>query len=83
MRCNLVAAREAFERRKRAGVIALGLFALSPVPSAQLFEAAGLAKSTSLQSALVAPLVFSDRFIGTLAVYSTSADFYTDDHRRR
>ena len=50
-------------------------------PSAE-FEAAGLAKSTGLQSALVAPLVFSDRFIGTLAVYSTQADFYTDDHRR-
>jgi diguanylate cyclase (GGDEF)-like protein len=31
---------------------------------------------------LVAPLVFSDRFIGTLAVYSTQVDFYTDDHRR-
>ena len=50
-------------------------------PSAE-FEAAGLAKSTSLQSALVAPLVFSDRFIGTLSVYSTQPDFYTDDHRR-
>jgi diguanylate cyclase (GGDEF)-like protein/putative nucleotidyltransferase with HDIG domain len=50
-------------------------------PSAE-FEAAGLAKSTALQSALVAPLVFSDRFIGTLAVYSTQPDFYTDDHRR-
>jgi len=50
-------------------------------PSAE-FEAAGLAKSTTLQSALVAPLVFSDRFIGTLAVYSTQGDFYTDDHRR-
>jgi diguanylate cyclase (GGDEF)-like protein/putative nucleotidyltransferase with HDIG domain len=50
-------------------------------PSAE-FEAAGLAKSTALQSALVAPLVFSDRFIGTLAVYSTQADFYNDDHRR-
>jgi diguanylate cyclase (GGDEF)-like protein/putative nucleotidyltransferase with HDIG domain len=50
-------------------------------PSAE-FEAAGLAKSTALQSALVAPLVFSDRFIGTLAVYSTQSDFYTDDHRR-
>ena len=50
-------------------------------PSAE-FEAAGLAKSTTLQSALVAPLVFSDRFIGTLAVYSTQPDFYTDDHRR-
>jgi diguanylate cyclase (GGDEF)-like protein/putative nucleotidyltransferase with HDIG domain len=50
-------------------------------PSAE-FEAAGLSKSTTLQSALVAPLVFSDRFIGTLAVYSTQPDFYTDDHRR-
>ncbi len=51
-------------------------------PSAE-FEAAGLtAIATTLQSALVAPLVFSDRFIGTLAVYSTQADFYTDDHRR-
>jgi diguanylate cyclase (GGDEF)-like protein/putative nucleotidyltransferase with HDIG domain len=50
-------------------------------PSAE-FEAAGLDKSTSLKSALVAPLVFSDRFIGTIAVYSTQADFYTDDHRR-
>jgi diguanylate cyclase (GGDEF)-like protein/putative nucleotidyltransferase with HDIG domain len=50
-------------------------------PSAE-FEAAGLAKSTTLQSALVAPLVFSDRFIGVIAVYSTQADFYTDDHRR-
>jgi uncharacterized membrane protein YdjX (TVP38/TMEM64 family) len=43
MRRNLAAAREAFEQRKRASVAALGLFALSPVPSAQLFEAAGLA----------------------------------------
>jgi uncharacterized membrane protein YdjX (TVP38/TMEM64 family) len=41
---NLAAARLAFERRRGAGVIALGLFALSPAPSAQLFEAAGLAK---------------------------------------
>ncbi|HYE85910.1 MAG TPA: HD domain-containing phosphohydrolase [Vicinamibacterales bacterium] len=50
-------------------------------PSAE-FEAAGLSKSTTLQSALVAPLVFSDRFIGAIAVYSTRTDFYTDDHRR-
>src|SRR6188472_4014899 len=50
-------------------------------PSAE-FEAAGLSKSTALNSALVAPLVFGDRFIGTLAVYSTDTDFYTDDHRR-
>ena len=28
------------------------------------------------------PLVFNDRFIGTLAVYHSQSDFYTDDHRR-
>jgi len=51
-------------------------------PSAE-FAAAGLTTvATTLQSALVAPLVFSERLIGTLAVYSTQADFYTDDHRR-
>ena len=51
-------------------------------PSAD-FEAAGLtAHATLLQSALVAPLVFNDRFIGTLAVYHSQSDFYTDDHRR-
>ena len=51
-------------------------------PSAD-FEAAGLtAHATSLQSALVSPLVFNDRFIGTLAVYHSQSDFYTDDHRR-
>lgn len=42
-RDNLAAARAAFERHRRNGILALGLFALSPVPSAQLFEAAGLA----------------------------------------
>ena len=43
-RDNLAAAREALERRRRNLILALGLFALSPVPSAQLFEAAGLAQ---------------------------------------
>ena len=42
-RRNLAAAREAFERNRRNSIVALGLFALSPLPSAQLFEAAGLA----------------------------------------
>jgi diguanylate cyclase (GGDEF)-like protein/putative nucleotidyltransferase with HDIG domain len=47
------------------------------------FEAAGLAvHATALQSALVSPLLFNERFIGTLAVYHTTTDFYTDDHRR-
>lgn len=43
-RRNLAAARAALERNKRGGLLALGLFALSPLPSAQLFEAAGLAR---------------------------------------
>ncbi len=51
-------------------------------PSAD-FEAAGLTThTTSLQSALVSPLVVGDRLIGTLAVYHVQSDFYTDDHRR-
>ena len=43
-RRNLVAGRTALERNRRGGALALGLFALSPLPSAQLFEAAGLAR---------------------------------------
>jgi diguanylate cyclase (GGDEF)-like protein len=50
-------------------------------PSAD-FEAAGTALQTSLQSALVCPLVFNERFIGTIAVYHTGNSVYTDDHRR-
>lgn len=41
-KANLGAAREALERNRRNGLIGLALFALSPLPSAQLFEAAGL-----------------------------------------
>ncbi|TXC69163.1 VTT domain-containing protein [Sphingorhabdus soli] len=43
-RNNLGAARTAFERNRRNGILALILFAISPIPSAQLFEAAGLAR---------------------------------------
>ena len=50
-------------------------------PSADL-EAAGLAQLDELQSALVCPLLFNERFIGTLSVYHTEAAFYRDDHRR-
>jgi len=39
-------------------------------------------RETSLQSALVSPLTFNDKLIGTLALYHSSPDFYTDDHRR-
>jgi diguanylate cyclase (GGDEF)-like protein len=38
--------------------------------------------TTTLQSALVCPLMFNERFIGTLSVYHTDAAFYRDDHRR-
>ena len=44
IKSNLAAARTALERKRRNAVLALGLFALSPLPSAQLFEAAGLAR---------------------------------------
>ena len=50
-------------------------------PSADI-EAAGISAATSLQSALVCPLVFNERFIGTLSVYHIDAGCYTDDHRR-
>jgi diguanylate cyclase (GGDEF)-like protein/putative nucleotidyltransferase with HDIG domain len=51
-------------------------------PSADL-EAAGLTNvHTNLQSALVCPLVFGDRFIGALSVYHVEPAYYRDDHRR-
>jgi diguanylate cyclase (GGDEF)-like protein/putative nucleotidyltransferase with HDIG domain len=50
-------------------------------PSADL-EAAGISMTTTLQSALVCPLVFNERFIGTLSVYHIDSGYYTDDHRR-
>jgi diguanylate cyclase (GGDEF)-like protein/putative nucleotidyltransferase with HDIG domain len=46
------------------------------------FEAAALPATTTLQSALVCPLLFHDRFIGTLCVYHVEPSFYQDDHRR-
>jgi diguanylate cyclase (GGDEF)-like protein/putative nucleotidyltransferase with HDIG domain len=51
-------------------------------PSADL-EAAGLTNvHTNLQSALVCPLVFGERFIGALSVYHVEPAYYRDDHRR-
>ncbi|MCA1652864.1 MAG: hypothetical protein ABR588_05585 [Sphingomicrobium sp.] len=43
MERNVIAAGDVLKRKRRSTWLALGLFALSPVPSAQLFEAAGLA----------------------------------------
>jgi len=40
---NLAAARHALEAKRRNLILGLGLFALSPLPSGQLFAAAGLA----------------------------------------
>jgi len=60
---NLAAVREALERRRRHAMIGVGLFALSPVPSAQLFEAAGLARVR------LVPLTVAF-FIGRLVSYS-------------
>jgi diguanylate cyclase (GGDEF)-like protein len=51
-------------------------------PSAD-YEAAGQPSDrTSLHSALVCPLLFNERFIGTISVYHTEPSIYTDDHRR-
>src|SRR3989454_6276348 len=51
-------------------------------PSTDL-EAAGMPSDrTALHSALVCPLVFNERFIGTISVYHTEPSVYTDDHRR-
>lgn len=41
-RANLEAAKEILNKRPRNHIIGMALFALSPLPSAQLFEAAGL-----------------------------------------
>ena len=42
MQRNLDAARELIKRRPANRILALGLFVVTPLPSAQLFEAAGL-----------------------------------------
>jgi uncharacterized membrane protein YdjX (TVP38/TMEM64 family) len=66
---NLEAAREALERNRRSGLIGLGLFALSPLPSAQLFEAAGLTGVRLLPFTLA---FFAGRLVA-YAIYAGSA----------
>ena len=68
-RRNLAAAKEALEKNKRRGLLALGLFALSPVPSAQLFEAAGLAGVRLLPFTLA---FFAGRLV-SYSIYAGSA----------
>lgn len=75
-RANLRAAGELVERRRRGSVAFLALFALSPLPSAQLFEAAGL-MSTRLLPLTVA--FFSGRVLSySLYVNGASALGSTD-----
>ena len=42
----------------------------------------GISESTVLNSALVCPLYFEDGFLGCLALYHTTPDYYAEDHRR-
>jgi membrane protein YqaA with SNARE-associated domain len=63
---NLEVAREALERRRGNRLLELGVFALSPVPSAQLFEAAGIARLRLL------PLTLAF-FVGRAGFYSAYA----------
>ena len=60
---NLTAARDALTSSKRRSLVALALFAISPIPSAQLFEAAGL------MDVALAPLVLVF-FAGRIVSYS-------------
>jgi diguanylate cyclase (GGDEF)-like protein/putative nucleotidyltransferase with HDIG domain len=46
------------------------------------FEAAGIQAPVVNQSAIVCPLELGDRFIGTLALFHTQPDRFTEDHRR-
>jgi uncharacterized membrane protein YdjX (TVP38/TMEM64 family) len=68
-RRNLAAARAAFERKRRNGILALALFAVSPLPSAQLFAAVGLAGVPLLGFTMA---FFSGRLV-SYSVYAASA----------
>ncbi len=69
-KANLAAARAAFERRRHHGILALGLFALSPMPSAQLFGAIGLTGVRILPFTLA---FFSGRLV-SYSIYAGSAE---------
>lgn len=75
-RRNLAAAREALERRKRNLVLGLALFALSPLPSAQLFEAAGLAR---VRLAAFTAAFFAGRIV-SYSIYAATAERIRDSN---
>lgn len=68
-RRNLAAAGQALESRRRNMVLGLGLFAMSPLPSAQLFAAAGLANVRLLNFTIA---FFAGRLI-SYSVYAATA----------
>lgn len=69
LRSNLDAVKDAFERKSRNTLLGLGLFALSPLPSAQLFAAAGLAGVRLLPFTLA---FFAGRLV-SYSIYGGSA----------
>ncbi len=72
---NLAAARHAFEKRKHHGWAALGLFALSPVPSAQLFAAIGL---TNIRILPFTAAFFAGRLV-SYSIYAGSAHLVAEE----
>ncbi len=69
MKQNAEAAGRALERKKSHTILALGLFAFSPIPSAQLFEGAGL---TGIRLLPFTIAFFVGR-LGSYAIYSITA----------
>lgn len=70
-RRNLSAAREALERSRSKTIMGLALFALSPLPSAQLFEAAGLLRVRLLPFTVA---FFAGRLVSYFIYASTAAE---------
>ena len=68
---NLLAVGSALERKKRHALIGILLFALSPVPSAQLFEAAGLAR---FRLGLLTAAFFAGRIVSYSIYVSTASE---------
>jgi len=67
---SLAALRAEFERKKGRGIAGLALFAISPVPSAQLFAAVGLA---GIPIAAFTAAFFSGRLV-SYSIYAGSAE---------
>jgi uncharacterized membrane protein YdjX (TVP38/TMEM64 family) len=77
MQDNVAAARVAVERRRHNVLIALALFVISPLPSAQLFMAVGLARVPLLgfTAAFFTGRLFTYSFYGWTARKVRASDF--------